>query len=275
MSTNIKINSDFKTGVIVSCAVHLLMLLFFVIYEIGFDYSPLPAAEVSFISGKTSSRTLVAVAPSQSPASLNIHKQDAVKKPAGAVENKKSSAPPIAPPIYKSIPITPPKRRMQEREEPILSFRTQDKMNPEQKPAGMSGSGTVPEERPTPMTESEHKSRGENRAQSGSGGGKGAYDTDGTNGQPFSIEGDAAQRVIVKQVIPQYPQGLQQEAVIKFRFTVLPSGRITDLIPMRKGDPTLEQITIQALQTWRFNSLPANMEQKSVQGLITFRYELR
>lgn len=81
--------------------------------------------------------------------------------------------------------------------------------------------------------------------------------------------------MIINQVIPAYPEDLQREALIKFRFTVQPDGRLTNIIPMRKGDATLERITIEALSKWRFNALPVNVEKRMVQGVITFRYELR
>lgn len=92
--------------------------------------------------------------------------------------------------------------------------------------------------------------------------------------QPYIIEGEAAERRILHQEIPQYPPGLQKEALVKIRFTVLPDGRMGAMLPVQKGDPTLEEVTIKALRQWRFNPLPASVAQKDVQGIITFRYEL-
>jgi len=92
--------------------------------------------------------------------------------------------------------------------------------------------------------------------------------------QPFTIEGEAAERRILHQEIPRYPAGLQKEAIVKIRFTVLPDGRMGAMLPVQKGDPTLEEVTIKALRQWRFDPLPAGVVQKEVQGIITFRYEL-
>ena len=94
--------------------------------------------------------------------------------------------------------------------------------------------------------------------------------------QAFYIEGDAADRKIIKKVIPDYPAGLQKEATVKVRFTVLPDGRVGEMIPLQKGgDATLEQITMNALQQWRFNTLSPSAPQINVQGIITFNYLLR
>jgi TonB family protein len=93
--------------------------------------------------------------------------------------------------------------------------------------------------------------------------------------QPYTIEGEAAERRILYQEIPKYPAGLQKEATVKIRITVLPDGKMGPVIPMQKGDPTLEEVTIKALRQWRFDPLPSGVAQKNVQGIVTFRYELR
>ena len=92
---------------------------------------------------------------------------------------------------------------------------------------------------------------------------------------PYTITGDAANRTVLNQKIPQYPPGLQKEAVVRIRFTVLPDGRLGQMIPVQKGDPQLEEITLKALRQWRFNPLSPTAEQKNVTGIITFRYELQ
>ena len=97
----------------------------------------------------------------------------------------------------------------------------------------------------------------------------------GESSQNFTIEGEAAKRTILYKVIPQYPPGLQKEAVIKIRIFVLPTGEIGQMLPVLKGDPVLEEITLSTLREWRFNPIPPGQEQKTVQGTITFRYELR
>ncbi len=92
---------------------------------------------------------------------------------------------------------------------------------------------------------------------------------------PYKIEGQAALRNVLFKILPEYPRNLQQEAVVKIRFTVLPNGTIGEMIPILKGSTTLENITMEAFKQWRFSPLPTNVPQVTEQGTITFRYILK
>ncbi|MBD3291257.1 TonB family protein [candidate division KSB1 bacterium] len=98
----------------------------------------------------------------------------------------------------------------------------------------------------------------------------------GTAGDsPYQIEGKAAKRTILTRVIPQYPENVQQEAVIKIRFSVLPNGLVGEMIPVLKSNDMLERITLDAFKQWRFNPLPPDVEQIPEYGTITFKYLLQ
>jgi len=92
---------------------------------------------------------------------------------------------------------------------------------------------------------------------------------------PFEIEGQVANRTVAYKVIPDYPPNLQKQAIVKISFTVLPNGRIGEMIPQIKADAQLERITMDALRQWRFNALPSHKEQSAERGVITFRYLLK
>lgn len=94
-------------------------------------------------------------------------------------------------------------------------------------------------------------------------------------GPKFTIEGPAAGRTIISRVIPEYPPGLQKEVVVKAKLTVLPSGLVSEVVPLQKGDPILEEITLKALSQWRFNPLPPDLPQLPQEGKITFIYRLK
>ena len=83
------------------------------------------------------------------------------------------------------------------------------------------------------------------------------------------------QREVYQQRLPEFPPDVQREAVIKIRFTVLPNGLVGSAIPVQKGDTRLENLTLEAFRTWRFNPLPSYVEQKIQQGVITFRFKLK
>lgn len=97
----------------------------------------------------------------------------------------------------------------------------------------------------------------------------------GSGTTPFQIEGQAARRVVLVKVIPEYPEGLQKQATIKIRFTVLPDGQVGEMIPVIRADATLEKITLDALRQWQFSPLPPDEPQLAEQGIITFRYLLK
>lgn len=99
--------------------------------------------------------------------------------------------------------------------------------------------------------------------------------TDVSGETPYQIEGQAASRSVVHKVIPQYPENLQKQAVIKIRFTVLPNGQVGEMLPVIKSDALLEKITLDALRQWRFNPLSPEAEQRTEKGVITFRYLLK
>lgn len=92
---------------------------------------------------------------------------------------------------------------------------------------------------------------------------------------PYQIEGQAASRTLVYKVIPEYPEHLQKQAIIKISFTVLPNGQVGEMIPVIKSDAILEKITLDALRQWRFNPLTAEAPQRVERGIITFRYLLK
>lgn len=90
----------------------------------------------------------------------------------------------------------------------------------------------------------------------------------------FTLSGEISKRSLVWKALPQYPEGLQKEVILKFRFSVSPEGSVSEITPLVKGDPTLERLTISSLSQWRFSPLPKEAPQLSQEGIITFIYRL-
>lgn len=95
--------------------------------------------------------------------------------------------------------------------------------------------------------------------------------TDEERAAPFQIEG--LNRSPVTTPVPAYTE--QVNALIRVRITVDPQGRIVQRVPLIKGNPSLEQAVMDALQSWRFNPLPPDAPQENQTGVITFRFRLR
>lgn len=92
----------------------------------------------------------------------------------------------------------------------------------------------------------------------------------------YSIEwaGSGSRRLLSGR-IPRYPEGTDKELPVTLQFSVLPDGSVTGIIPLYRSDELLEREAIQALQTWRFDPLPPQFEQKSQTGKITFKFVLQ
>lgn len=270
---------------LISLGLHALFFMLALFWQIGFNFMPAEFVEVSLSGGAIGLPQPMAVqeqrpsASSRPPEAVRLDKP-LVRQPAPPTRTTTQPSAKISQPV--THPIVPPKRRMLEEEEPQLSSRAEGKLTPElagvdpsakldaAPAASQPGLSSTPSSSATSVYDREP-----GRSATSGTRADGVDNAPVGGGQPFAIEGDAAQRTILNQVIPEYPSGLQKEEVLKIRFTLLADGRIGLMIPMRKGDPTLEKITLDALRQWRFNALPASAEQKSVTGIITFRYELQ
>ncbi len=90
----------------------------------------------------------------------------------------------------------------------------------------------------------------------------------------FIIKGDIKTREIMENPLPEYPPGLQKEAVVKLFFSVLPNGNVGDIRLVQKGATRLENEAISKLKQWRFN--PLEKGDGTIQsGEITFIFKLR
>lgn len=104
----------------------------------------------------------------------------------------------------------------------------------------------------------------------------GTQQVDINSDKEFEIDwmGDIKREIYQKR-LPEFPEDVQREAVIKIRFTVLPNGLVGSAVLMQKGDTRLENITMETFKTWRFNPLPGHLESEPQTGIITFRFKLK
>ena len=93
--------------------------------------------------------------------------------------------------------------------------------------------------------------------------------------KPYEISWEGVVREILYDPLPAYPPGLDKEARIRIKITVLPNGTIGDLIPLQKADATLESVTMKTLKMWRLSSLKPTDPQLNQTAVITFRFVLQ
>lgn len=106
--------------------------------------------------------------------------------------------------------------------------------------------------------------------------GKPGKNNKGSTGSGFSILdwGGQGGRRILSYTIPPYPDGVNKEADIKIRFSILPDGTVSKAIPLVKIEPTLEAVAVNALKKWRFE--PLDDGQTFVQEVqIVFPFRLK
>jgi TonB family protein len=72
-----------------------------------------------------------------------------------------------------------------------------------------------------------------------------------------------------------YPAGLNSTGVVKLRFTVLPNGNITNIIPVKSADAALVRAAIAGLQRAKARPLPSDAPQVAQVAVIPFNFELR
>jgi len=93
--------------------------------------------------------------------------------------------------------------------------------------------------------------------------------------KPYEISWEGVVRDILYDPLPQYPEGIDKEALIRIKITVLPNGTIGDLIPLQKADATLESVTMKTLKLWRLSPLKPTDPQMNQTAVISFRFVLQ
>ena len=88
----------------------------------------------------------------------------------------------------------------------------------------------------------------------------------------FEIRGPVSKR---RQVVykPSLPKTAPAEGEIELKFWVLPDGTVGRIVPVKRGDPFLEEEAIRYLKKWKFN--PLDKAQGEEWGIIPIRFVLK
>ena len=87
----------------------------------------------------------------------------------------------------------------------------------------------------------------------------------------YLLEGEVLKRELLFKTIPNYPQGVEKNQSVVLSFEVTPEGDVKNVIIKKKANPMMEQVSIEAINQWKFNPILYNQNQL---GTITFVYEL-
>jgi protein TonB len=247
---------DLQKTVLISLLVHALLLLLFLVLKVGATIELPEFIQVQFASSF--------VRPVEQPVARKTEPPD---------------EPPRQEPGIVEEEIELPPRRMLEKEPPELTIPQSTKSLPAKqipvKTERVKRPATRPEVRPSTATAPRavepllprnlpaKPTAGLDRASP-----RGTVEA-------FEIEGKAAERTILKKILPRYPEGYNREGTVRIRFTVLPNGYVGEMIPVLKTDAVLERTAMEVLAKWRFNPLPKGAPPDTVEGIITFRFRLK
>lgn len=80
----------------------------------------------------------------------------------------------------------------------------------------------------------------------------GAFVPSGSTLDPVEIISDTKGRMPVEQPFPSRVEGLSKDTTIEVAFLVKPDGSVYAIRPIKKGDPVLEQVSLEYLKKWVF-----------------------
>lgn len=269
---DLKEEDKFAMGV--TGGLHLVLILFFILYTFSIDHNPRPSfLEVEFGEFQ-----------SGSPAEFAEQTNEEVATRPDPSETEPEDPQPVEPdPVEEQEattdePVKPVDAPDQEEEvisEDVIEMPDTDIIDPE-----ALTSDEVTEEVVVPPKTEEDEDRQDGEETSG--------DIDGTEGDvnadqgtgneqekssPYELEweGDIDRSPMVQ---PMPTNTADIEATITIRFEVKADGTIGNAIPIRKMSPELEREVMQTLRSWRFSRLPSGVPQQSQWGTITFRFVL-
>ncbi len=268
------IDSEDRFGWAITGGLHLILLIFAIIYTINFDVENRPAyMEVTL--GEFRSGTMAQQAEQQ--------EEEVATRPNPAEEEPDDPDPEI------TQPTETPQQPEEEATKPVdLTDQTveipDDEVieTPETEiidPETPDDNEEVEETEVPPKTEEAEQIQ-EGVAESGDERGlEGDVNVDQGTGttedrsSPYQLqwEGDL-DRTPQIQPLPSNPTN--DEATITIRFEVRPDGSLGRVFPVQKMNPELEREVMRTLRSWRFSQLPQGVPQEPQWGTITFRFVL-
>lgn len=251
-----------RQAIAVSLAIHVAFFFLLALLKVSLPLNVAELTEITFVSGSGSSKLI------KSSVSAST---DKFSEPIKKQEEKASEV------------VKLPPRKMLETEPPQLKVVDQTKKIPQEENKALPESGDADRRKEDTHAQQINPDLNEKEIAGSTDGMSDnekiipnhSQTTDGPGTAPYQIEGQAARRVVIFKVIPEYPENLQEQATIKISFTVLPNGQVGEMMPVIKSDAELERVTLDALRQWRFSPLPPYEPQLPEKGIITFRYLLR
>jgi TonB family protein len=269
-----QMDSEDRFGWGITGGLHLILLIFAIIYTVNFDVENRPAyMEVTL--GEFRSGTAAQQAEQQ--------QEEVATRPNPAEEEPDDPNPEI------TQPTETPQQPEEEATKPVdLTDQTEEVIDEEVietpetdivDPDTPDDTEEVEETEVPPKTEEDEQIQ-EGVTESGDERGlEGDVNVDQGTGTtpdrsaPYDLqwEGELDRSPMV-QPLPENSTNI--EAVITVRFKVNPDGSLGRVFPLKKMNPELEREVMRTLRSWRFSRLPSGVPQEPQWGNITFRFVL-
>jgi len=267
-------DNEERFGWSITGLLHLILLLFAILYHVSFDYENRPAyMEVTL--GEFQSGTLADYAEEQ--------EEEVATRPNPAEEAPEDPDPEVIQPV--ETPQQPEEEAVKpvELPEQVEEIPDEEKVEtPETEIIDPQATETTEEleevDVPPQTKEDEQITEGveESGDERGTEGEENVEQGTGNTSErsaPYDLqwEGELDRSPMV-QPLPSNPTN--EEATITIRFEVNPDGSLGRVFPLKKMNPELEREVMRTLRSWRFSRLPSGVPQEPQMGTITFRFVL-
>jgi len=267
------LHSEDRFALMVTGGVHLVLLIFFILYTFSIDTNVRPSfIEVQFGEFKSGTPTQYAEQKAENVATRPEPSETEPEKPEpekpDPVEKQQATT------KETTKPVDVPDQKEEVQEEEVKTPET-DKVDPQKETSTKEEQEvTIP-----PKTEKDAVQQEGAETSGDEKGNTGELNADqGTGNQqdksaPYELkwEGDIERNPMVQ---PLPDNTTDSEATITIRFEVKPDGTLGRIIPLKKMNPELEREVMKTLRSWRFSRLPSGVPQQSQWGTITFRFVL-
>lgn len=91
----------------------------------------------------------------------------------------------------------------------------------------------------------------------------------------YELSGELSRRKLIKFQKPEYPEKENENTVVKLRISANPDGTIKSVEVIKTGGLAFDRASIEAVQQWRFQALPPEVEKTVQTGIVTVYFELK
>lgn len=261
-----------RFGASVTGILHLILLIFAILYQIHFTVDTRPAyIEVELGEYRTGTPAEFAEQRPEEVATRPDPAQVQPEEPEPDVPEPEEVPEPVTEEAARQVDLT---EQIEEVDAEPLQTPDTDQIDPELAQQQQEEEVVAPPQtRQAEQVREGEETSGDERGTTGAPDVEHGTGRDVDRSSPYDLrwEGDLDRSPMV-QPLPENTEDM--EAVISVRFEVFPDGSIGRIIPVIRMNPELEREVISTLRSWRFSRLPSGVPQESQWGTITFRFVL-